>query len=213
MLCIVSTGLICKACSLGLVHFTGKILSVCFQEFVVLTVLTLWGSGALQNVKSQGPSSSLTLNIITRPDSSLMFTLRPKLKSKSILKLNQPNPTLKLNLTPKSKPTLKLNPTRKFTWLSSQIQLLSQNRLSSQTRFSNRPNSKVKPDSQVKPNSKVKADAQVNLTIKSNPTPEPTEFPSQRQFVSRRQLRFWRRVTNQAESNWDRKENQGPSLT
>jgi len=33
MLCFVSTGLICKACSLGLVHFTGEILSISFQKF------------------------------------------------------------------------------------------------------------------------------------------------------------------------------------
>jgi len=33
MLCFVSTGLICKACSLGLVHFTGETLSVSFQKF------------------------------------------------------------------------------------------------------------------------------------------------------------------------------------
>jgi len=33
MLCFVSTGLICKACSLGLVHFTREILSVSFQKF------------------------------------------------------------------------------------------------------------------------------------------------------------------------------------
>ena len=33
MLCFVSTGLICKACSLGLVHFTGKTLSVSIQKF------------------------------------------------------------------------------------------------------------------------------------------------------------------------------------
>jgi len=31
-LCFVSTGLICKACSLGLVHFTGETLSVSFQK-------------------------------------------------------------------------------------------------------------------------------------------------------------------------------------
>jgi len=32
-LCFVSTGLLCKACSLGLVHFTGETLSVSFQKF------------------------------------------------------------------------------------------------------------------------------------------------------------------------------------
>jgi len=32
-LCFVSTGLICKACSLAIVHFTGKTLSVSFQKF------------------------------------------------------------------------------------------------------------------------------------------------------------------------------------
>jgi len=33
MLCFASTGLICKACSLGLVHFTWETLSVSFQKF------------------------------------------------------------------------------------------------------------------------------------------------------------------------------------
>jgi len=33
LLCFVSTGLICKACSLGLVHFTEETLSVSFQKF------------------------------------------------------------------------------------------------------------------------------------------------------------------------------------
>ena len=33
MLHFVSTGLICKACSLGLVHFTGETLSVSLQKF------------------------------------------------------------------------------------------------------------------------------------------------------------------------------------
>ena len=32
-LCFVSTGLICKACSLDLVHFIGETLSVSFQKF------------------------------------------------------------------------------------------------------------------------------------------------------------------------------------
>ena len=31
--CVYHTGLICKACSLGLVHFTGEILSVSSQKF------------------------------------------------------------------------------------------------------------------------------------------------------------------------------------
>jgi len=33
MLCFVSTGIICKACSMGLVHFTGETMSVSFQKF------------------------------------------------------------------------------------------------------------------------------------------------------------------------------------
>ena len=33
MLCFVSAGLICKACSLGLVNFTGETLFVSFQKF------------------------------------------------------------------------------------------------------------------------------------------------------------------------------------
>ena len=33
MLCFVSTGLICKACSLRLVHFTGEALFESFQKF------------------------------------------------------------------------------------------------------------------------------------------------------------------------------------
>jgi len=33
MLCFVSIGLICKACSLSLVHFTGETLSVSLQKF------------------------------------------------------------------------------------------------------------------------------------------------------------------------------------
>jgi len=53
MLCFVSTGLIYKAYCLGLVHFAGKTLSVSFQKFVVLTVLTLLRLGASQVVSEQ----------------------------------------------------------------------------------------------------------------------------------------------------------------
>jgi len=42
---VVFTGLNYKACSLGLVHFTGETLSVCFENFLIVTVLT---RGALQ---------------------------------------------------------------------------------------------------------------------------------------------------------------------
>jgi len=53
MLCFVSISLIYKAYSLGLVHFARETLSVSFQKFIALTVLTLWGLQALQVVSEQ----------------------------------------------------------------------------------------------------------------------------------------------------------------
>ena len=50
MLCFVSIGLICKACNLGLVHFTGEILFVSFQKFCSTNGPDLKRLGASQNV-------------------------------------------------------------------------------------------------------------------------------------------------------------------
>jgi len=53
MLCFVSTGLICKACSLGLVHFTGETLSDSFQKFCSTNGSDPLGLGASQEQASK----------------------------------------------------------------------------------------------------------------------------------------------------------------
>ena len=53
MLCFVSAGLICKACSLGLVHFIGEILSVSFHKFWSTDGPDLMRPGSSQVVSEQ----------------------------------------------------------------------------------------------------------------------------------------------------------------
>ena len=53
MLCFVPTGLICKTCSQGLVHFTGETLSVSFQKFCSSDDPDLTRLGASQVVSEQ----------------------------------------------------------------------------------------------------------------------------------------------------------------
>ena len=53
----VSIGLICKACSLGLVHFTGETLSVSFQKCCSTDGSNPMGLGASQVVSEQGSTT------------------------------------------------------------------------------------------------------------------------------------------------------------
>jgi len=69
MLCFVSTGLTCKAGSLGLVHFTGKTLSVSFQKFCSTN-----GPDLMRSEVSQVVSEQRFCDLRLRPESCILYS-------------------------------------------------------------------------------------------------------------------------------------------
>ena len=69
ILCFVSTGLICKACSLSLVHFTGETLPVSVQKFYSTN-----GSDPPGLRASQVVSEERFCGLRSRPESCISYS-------------------------------------------------------------------------------------------------------------------------------------------